>query len=131
MLPTDSVQSIGCVSLVLWSSIVSRTKAVRGDGTPISEMVSEMDTTTSVGAVASAMRSEVVAGDPTTTTSPVVGVSQTAASTTSAAIGDDAPEEPEVVMGHPDLGAPGQVSVPKAVDMALFALQQEQNVFLR
>jgi hypothetical protein len=94
-------------------------------------MVSEMDTTTSVGAVASAMRSEVVAGDPTTTTSPVVGVSQTAASTTSAAIGDDAPEEPEVVMGHPDLGAPGRVSVPKAVDMTLFALQQEQNVFLR
>jgi hypothetical protein len=52
------------------------------------------------------------------------------AATTSTAIGDDAPEEPVVVMGHPDQGAPGQVSVPEAVDMTLFALEQARDVFL-
>jgi hypothetical protein len=44
------------------------------------------------------------------------------AATTSAVIGDDAPEEPEVIMGHPDLGAWGQVSILEAVDTTLFAL---------
>jgi hypothetical protein len=42
--------------------------------------------------------------------------------TTSAAIGDDAPEELEVIMGHSDLRAPGQVSIPEAVHTTLFAL---------
>jgi hypothetical protein len=33
-------------------------------------------------------------------------------------------------MGHPDLGAPGHVSVLKAVDTTLFALQQARDVCL-
>jgi hypothetical protein len=53
------------------------------------------------------------------------------AATTLAAIGDDAPEEPEVIMGHLNLGALRQVSIPEAVDMTLFALQQARDVFLR
>jgi hypothetical protein len=81
-----------------------------------------MDMTTAAG--------EVAAGDPTATTSPEVGASQTVTTTTSAAIGDDAPEEPGVVMGHPDLGASGQVSVPEALDTTLFALQQARDMFL-
>jgi hypothetical protein len=32
------------------------------------------------------------------------------------------PPDPEVIMGHPDLGALGHVSVLEAVDMTLFAL---------
>jgi hypothetical protein len=37
---------------------------------------------------------------------------------------------PEVIMGHPDLGALGHVSVLKAVDTTLFALQQARDVCL-
>jgi hypothetical protein len=51
--------------------------------------------------------------------------------TNSTAISDDALEEPEVVMGHLDLGALGQVYVPEVVDTTLFALQQAWDVFLR
>jgi hypothetical protein len=68
--------------------------------------------------------SEAAAGGPTTTTSPAVGESQTAATTISVAISDDALKEPEVIMGHLDLGAPGQVFDPEALDTTLFALQQ-------
>jgi hypothetical protein len=50
--------------------------------------------------------SEEAGGDPTATTSLTIGASQTAAVTTSTTIGDGAPEEHEVIMGHPGLGAP-------------------------
>jgi hypothetical protein len=63
---------------------------------------------------------EVAVGGPAVTTGPAVGAS-------SSAPGDDdnaVEEEPEVVMGHPRLGAPGQVSVPEVVDMTLFPVHQ-------
>jgi hypothetical protein len=94
-------------------------------------MVPEIDTTILAGAAASVMMSEAIAGSPATTPSPVVGVSQTVAMTISVATRDDAPEEPEVIMGHSDLGALRQVSVPEVVDTTLFALQQVQDMFLR
>jgi hypothetical protein len=53
------------------------------------------------------------------------------AATTSAVIGDDAHEEPEVIMGHLDLGARGQVSIPEAMDTTLFVLQQARDMFIR
>jgi hypothetical protein len=56
---------------------------------------------------------------------------QMSTATNSIAISDDALEEPEVVMGHLDLGALGQVYVLEVVDTALFALQQAWDVFLR
>jgi hypothetical protein len=94
-------------------------------------MVPEIDTTILAGAAASVMMSEVIAGSPAATPSPVVGVSRTVAMTISVATRDDAPEEPEVIMGHSDLGALRQVSVPEVVDTTLFALQQVQDMFLR
>jgi hypothetical protein len=82
-------------------------EAVRVDGTPVLETVLETDTTTVVGAVSSTMMSEVAASGTIAPSSPAVGASQMLAVTTSAAVDDDAPEEPEVVMGHPSLGALG------------------------
>jgi hypothetical protein len=51
------------------------------------------------------------------------------ASSSASGDGDNAVEEElEVVMGHHGLGAPGQVSIPEAVDTALFALHQVQDM---
>jgi hypothetical protein len=58
-------------------------------------------------------------------------VPQMEAGTASVYDDDDVIEEPEVILRHPGLGAPGQVSVPEAVDMTLSTLQQERDVLLR
>jgi hypothetical protein len=79
---------------------------VCGDGSPVLEKVPKIDTTTVARATTSVTMSEEAGGDPTATTSLTIGASQTAAVTTSTAIGDGAPEEHEVIMGHPGLGAP-------------------------
>jgi hypothetical protein len=103
---------------------VSATDTASNDGTPIIEVVPEADTTTAAGAVASSSTGKTAAGDHTTTTGLAIGAS-------SSVPGDDdnaVEEEPEVVIGHPGLGAPGQVSVPDAVDTTLFALLQVQDV---
>jgi hypothetical protein len=48
----------------------------------------------------------------------------------SSTLGDDdnADEEPEVIMGHPSLGAPEQVFIPTIVDTTLFALHEVRDV---
>jgi hypothetical protein len=70
------------------------------------------------------MAGEAATGGPATTIGPTIIAS-------SSALDDDdiADEEPDVIMGHPGLGAPGQVFVLEAVDMTLFALHQVQDVF--
>jgi hypothetical protein len=77
--------------------------AASNDGTPIIVTVHEANTTTAAGVAASSLASEAAAGGPAATTGPTVGAS-------SLAPGDDdnaIEEEPQVVMRHPGLGAPG------------------------
>jgi hypothetical protein len=61
------------------------------------------------------MAGEAATGGPATTIGPMIIAS-------SSALDDDdiADEEPDVIMGHSGLGAPGQVFVLEAVDMTLF-----------
>jgi hypothetical protein len=48
--------------------------------------------------------------------------------TTSVVAGDDIVEEPEVILGHPLLRAPGDVSLDKAMGTAHWTLIQAQEV---
>jgi hypothetical protein len=113
---------------MLLSVVTPRTHQQPFNGTPVLETVPKMDMTTAVGATTSATVSEATTRGHIATTSLTVRVSQTAVATTSVAIGDDAPEEPKVIMGHPDLRPPGQAFVPEVVDTTLFALQQAWDV---
>jgi hypothetical protein len=54
-----------------------------------------------------------------------------AAATTSTGADDNAIKEPEVIMGHPGLRAPGTVSLSKAMGTTHFALNQVHNVLHR
>jgi hypothetical protein len=104
--------------------------AARGDEIPAS------DTTTVAEAATSLVMSEEDAGDPTALTSLAAGAPsppppQMAAATTSAGADDNAVEEPEVIMGHPDLRAPGAVSLSEAMGMTHFMLNQVHDVLRR
>jgi hypothetical protein len=92
------------------------------------DTVPEMDMTIAAGAAASTTVSEAETGSPIAPSCSVVRASEMPVATTSTTIGDDVPKEPKVVMGHSDLGAPELVSVPEAMDTALFALQQARDV---
>jgi hypothetical protein len=48
--------------------------------------------------------------------------------TTLTGINDNAVEEPEVIMGHPDLRASGTVSLSEGMGMAHFVLNQAHDV---
>jgi hypothetical protein len=103
--------------------------AAGGDGIPAS------DTTTAAEAATSLVMSEEDAGDPTALTSLTAGAPspppQMATATASAGADDNAVEEPEVIMGHPGLRAPGAVSLSEAMGMTHFMLNQVHDVLRR
>jgi hypothetical protein len=79
--------------------------------------------------------SGVAAGDPATTTSPVIGSPPSpphmAATTASTVVDDNAIEEPKVIMGHPILRVLGTVSLSEVMDTTHFALNQAHDVLRR
>jgi hypothetical protein len=81
---------------------VSTTGATSNDGTPIAKTVPEADTTSTVGVADTSTVGEVAADGPTTMTGPTIGASSSTPSDD-----DNVVKEPEVVMGHPNLGALG------------------------
>jgi hypothetical protein len=82
---------------------------VGGDGVPAP------DTTTTVEAKASPSTSEAATGDPTALTGPAASALSSSpwmvAATTLMGTDDNAIEEPEFIMGHPGIRAPGTVSL--------------------
>jgi hypothetical protein len=113
----------------------SSDEVAHGDGAPT------LDTTTVAGAMAfeavvgdgslSPEVGEVAIGIPAVSTGPSVCSSspqpQMGAATTSTVVDDDIVEEPEVILGHPLLRAPWDVSLDEAVGMARWVLDQAQN----
>jgi hypothetical protein len=97
-----------------------------GDGVPA------LDTTTMAEAMASLVTSGAGAGDPAASTGPTAGAPPSlphmAAAITSMGADDNVVEEPEVIMGHPDLRAPGTVSLSKMMGMTHLALNQAHDV---
>jgi hypothetical protein len=85
-------------------------------GSPALEVLPEADT--------NVMVEEVAAGDPPASTGPTWGVFPS----TVAADNDVALVEPGVIMGHPMLRAPRDVSLDEAMGTAHWALTQAQNV---
>jgi hypothetical protein len=90
-----------------------------GGGSPAPEVLSEGDT--------NVLAEEVAASDPAASTGPVGGTFP------STAVADDdvTVEEPGVILGHPMLRAPGDVSRDEAMGTACWALTQAQNVLRR
>jgi hypothetical protein len=86
--------------------------------------VSEKDTTVATGATTSSMAGEVAAGGPAASTG-------LRATTTSPIVNDNIVEEPKVILGHPVLRAPGDVSLDKAMGMAHWVLNQVQDMLHR
>jgi hypothetical protein len=104
---------------------VSASGVASNDGALIAKTVPEVDTTTTAGVVASSTMGEAA----TSSLAAMTGATTRAPTTP----GDDnnVDKEPKVVMGHPGLGASGRVSVPEAMDTALFALDQVRDVLQR
>jgi hypothetical protein len=94
----------------------SLTVVAGGDGDPAP------DTTTVVETMASLTTSGATACDPVVLTGPPVGVSPSPphmeATTASTGADDNAFEETEVIMGHPNLRAPGTVSLSEVMGTA-------------
>jgi hypothetical protein len=101
-------------------------EASHGNGTPVQEAVPEMDSITMVGATVSLAMCEVAVSGPTgltgLTASAPSSPPQMAAATTSVGADDDTIEEPEVILGHPILRAPGDVSLSEAMGTTHWAL---------
>jgi hypothetical protein len=104
-----------------------------GDGSPAPELESEIEMTVAVEAVSSSVVDEVEDQDPAASSSgPTVSLSspqpQVAAASASTGAYDNITEEPEAVLGHPLLRAPGDVSLDEAMGTVRWALNQAQDV---
>jgi hypothetical protein len=86
-----------------------------GGGSPATEVLPEGDTNVTV--------EEVAAGDPAGSTGPTGG-----ASSSTVAVNDGTAMESEVILGHPMLRAPRDVSLDGSTGTARWALTQAQNV---
>jgi hypothetical protein len=90
------------------------------------------DTTTAAETMASLVTSGAAAGDPAASAGPMAGAPPSpprmAATTSSMSADDNVVEEPEVIMGHPDLRAPGTISLFEVMGMTHFALNQVHDV---
>jgi hypothetical protein len=88
-----------------------------------------------IEAIASLAMSEAAASDPAASTSPANGAPSSsprmAAATASAGDDDNAIEEPEVIIGHPSLRAPGAISLSEAMGTTHFVLNQVHDVLHR
>jgi hypothetical protein len=80
----------------------------------------------------SPVTSKAAAGDPVASTGPAARAPSSppcmVAATASMGADDNAVEEPEVIMGHPDLRVLGTVSLSEAMGTTHFALNQAHNV---
>jgi hypothetical protein len=83
-------------------------------------------------AMASPVISGAALGDPAASTGPTTGAlpspPRMAAATTSMGTNDNTVEDPEVIMEHPNLRAPGTVSLSEAMGTTHFALNQVHDV---
>jgi hypothetical protein len=90
-----------------------------GGGSQAPEVLPEGDT--------NVMAKEVAIGDPTAST----GLAGGAFPSTAATDDNIAMEEPGVILGHPTLRAPGDVSLDEAMGTVRWALTQAQNMLHR
>jgi hypothetical protein len=90
------------------------------------------DTTTTTEVTTSSVMNEAATGEPTASTGPAASAPssppQMAAATASAGNDDNIIEEPEVIMGQPDLRAPGAFSLPEVMGTIHFTLNQMHDV---
>jgi hypothetical protein len=93
------------------------TQAATGGGSPAPKVSLEGATNVTI--------EEVAANDPASSTGPAGGASSSTVAAVAAAV------EPEVILGHPMLRAPEDVSLNEAMGMAHWALTQAQNVLHR
>jgi hypothetical protein len=117
-------------------------KAAHGTGTPVSEPVPEAGTTSSASAATLTDSADGVAphddivgmtavGDSSTTTGSMARASSSAPQKGVAANTLVANDDVEVVIGHPNLRAPGSVSLPKAMSTIFTALHRVGDVLHR
>jgi hypothetical protein len=102
-------------------------EAAGGDGTPFPKTVPAMGTTTTAG--------EATADDPAASTGLATSAPssppQMASAIALVGTDDNANEEPEVIMGHLSLRAPGDVSLFEVMGATHFALNQVHDMLRR